>query len=190
MSVKDAAGLAGLSPASIYHAINRGELEAVRLCSRYRIRRSAFDEWIERARVVRRIRSSRRRRGRCRSRISRAASATCCALLAGFVMSVERVVRGDGSVVWRVRWRQAGQNRAKVLGRKRDAEAFDAELRRRKRLGELALLDAGKQPLREFGKEWWRLYAEPNLARATLELYAMLWDTHILPRLGSVRCAS
>ena len=101
-------------------------------------------------------------------------------------MSVERVVRGDGSVVWRVRWRQAGQNRAKVLGRKRDAEAFDAELRRRKRLGELALLDAGKQPLREFGKEWWRLYAEPNLARATLELYAMLWDTHILPRLGAV----
>ena len=51
MSVKDAARLAGLSPASIYHAINRGELEAVRLCSRYRIRRAAFDEWIERARV-------------------------------------------------------------------------------------------------------------------------------------------
>jgi excisionase family DNA binding protein len=43
MSAKEAARLAGLSPASIYHAINRGELEAVRLCSRYRIRRSTFD---------------------------------------------------------------------------------------------------------------------------------------------------
>ncbi len=30
------------------------------------------------------------------------------------------------------------------------------------------------------------MYAEPNLARTTLELYAMLWDTHILPRLGRV----
>lgn len=32
-------------------------------------------------------------------------------------MSVERVVRKDGSAVWRVRWRQAGRNRSKVLGR-------------------------------------------------------------------------
>lgn len=79
-------------------------------------------------------------------------------------MSIERVARKDGSVVWRVRWRQAGQNRSKVLGRKRDAEAFDAELRRRKRTGEIAQLDAGKETLAEFGAEWWRLYAEPNLA--------------------------
>jgi integrase len=101
-------------------------------------------------------------------------------------MSIERVQRQDGSVVWRVRWRQTGRNRSKVLGRKRDAEAFDAELRRRKRTGELAQLDAGKEPLSEFGEEWWSLHAQPNLARATLELYAMLWDTHILPRLGAV----
>ena len=101
-------------------------------------------------------------------------------------MSIERVERRDGSVVWRVRWRQGSRNRSKVVGRKRDAEAFDAELRRRKRTGELAQLDAGKEPLREFGEEWWSLHAQPNLARSTLELYAMLWDTHILPRLGEV----
>ena len=87
-------------------------------------------------------------------------------------MSVERVERKDGSVVWRVRWRQGGRNRSKVLGRKRDAEAFDAELVRRKRTGELAQLDAGKEPLADFGEEWWRLYAEPNLARSTLQVYA------------------
>jgi hypothetical protein len=101
-------------------------------------------------------------------------------------VSIERVERKDGSVVWRVRWRQGSRNRSKVLGRKRDAEAFDAELRRRKRTGELAQLDAGREPLREFGEEWWSLHAQPNLARSTLELYAMLWDTHILPRLGDV----
>ena len=101
-------------------------------------------------------------------------------------MSVERVERSDGSVVWRVRWRQGGRNRAKVLGRKRDAEAFDAEITRRKRTGELAQLDAGKEPLASFGEEWWRLYAEPNLARSTLQVYAVQWDAHILPRLGGV----
>ena len=101
-------------------------------------------------------------------------------------MSIERVERKDGSVVWRVRWRQGGRNRSKVLGRKRDAEAFDAELVRRKRTGELAQLDAGKESLADFGEEWWRLYAEPNLARSTLQVYAVQWDAHVLPRLGSV----
>jgi integrase len=86
-----------------------------------------------------------------------------------------------------VRWRQAGQNRSKVLGRKRDGEAFDAELRRKRRTGELTALDAGKETLAEFGEEWWKLYAEPNLAASTLKVYAILWDTHVLPRLGSLR---
>lgn len=101
-------------------------------------------------------------------------------------MSVERVERSDGSVVWRVRWRQGERNRSKVLGRKRDAEAFDAEARRRKRTGELATLDSGRESLAAFGEEWWRLYGEPNLAASTLQVYAALWDAHILPRLGSV----
>ena len=102
-------------------------------------------------------------------------------------MSVEKVVRKDGQVAWRVRWRQGTHNRSKVLGRKRDAEAFDAEIRRRRRTGELGLMDAGNETLAEFGREWWRLYAEPNLSRSTLRVYAMLWDTHILPRLGELK---
>src|SRR4051794_4600042 len=102
-------------------------------------------------------------------------------------MSVEKVARKDGSVVWRVRWRQAGQNRAKVLGRKRDAEAFDAELKRRRRLGELGLLEAGNERLVDFAQDWWQLYAEPNLAQSTLRVYAQLWDAHILPRLGGLK---
>jgi integrase len=99
-------------------------------------------------------------------------------------VSIERIERSSG-VVWRVRWRdQAGRERSRVIGRKRDAEAFDADLRRRKRTGELNMVDAGKQTLAEFVEEWWLLYAAPNLAPATLELYAMLWDKHVLPRLG------
>jgi len=102
-------------------------------------------------------------------------------------VSVEKVARTDGQVVWRVRWRQGGRNRSKVLGRKRDADAFDAEIRRRRRLGDLGLIDAGNERLADFGEEWWRLYAEPNLSKSTLRLYAMLWDTHILPRLGDLK---
>jgi excisionase family DNA binding protein len=47
----EAAALAGLSTRAIYRAIQRGELRAVRLCSRLRIPRDAFDEWVARATV-------------------------------------------------------------------------------------------------------------------------------------------
>jgi excisionase family DNA binding protein len=43
----EAAALAGLSTRAIYRAIDRGELRAVRLCSRLRIPRDAFEAWIE-----------------------------------------------------------------------------------------------------------------------------------------------
>ncbi len=102
-------------------------------------------------------------------------------------MSIERIKR-KGSVVWRVRWRDnSGREHSRVLGRKRDAESFDAEIRRRKRAGDLDVVDASKQTLAEFVEEWWRLYAQPNLAPATLKLYAMLWDKHVLPQLGALR---
>jgi integrase len=101
-------------------------------------------------------------------------------------MSVERVKR-KGGVVWRVRWRDSsGHGRSRVLGRKRDAEAFDAEIRRRKRAGDLALQSAGKESLAEFAEKWFELYAAPTLARSTLTSYASTWDRHVLPRLGGL----
>ena len=105
-------------------------------------------------------------------------------------MSVERVER-KGGVVWRVRWRdEQGRVRSKVVGRKRDADAFEAEVVRRKRTGDLDLLTGGRQTLADFAQEWWKLYAAPNLAARTLRSYAGLWDRHVLPRLGSMRLNS
>ncbi len=102
-------------------------------------------------------------------------------------MSVERVER-KGGAVWRVRWRdEQGRARSKVVGWKRDADAFDAEVVRRKRTGDLDLLSGGRQTLADFAQEWWKLYAAPNLAARTLRSYAGLWDRHVLPRLGSMR---
>jgi hypothetical protein len=44
-------------------------------------------------------------------------------------MSVERVSRKSG-IVWRVRYRDdAGNPHSKVLGSKRDAQAFDADVK-------------------------------------------------------------
>ena len=48
----EAAALAGLSTRAIYRAIQRGELSAVRLCSRVRIAREGSDQWVQRG-VVR-----------------------------------------------------------------------------------------------------------------------------------------
>ena len=102
-------------------------------------------------------------------------------------MSVERVER-KGGAVWRVRWRdEQGRARSKVVGRKRDAEAFEAEVVRRKRTGDLDLLTGGRETLADFAEGWWKLYAVPNLAARTLRSYAGLWDRHVLPRLGSMR---
>lgn len=47
----EAAEMAGLSTRAIYRAIARGDLPAARLCSRLRIAREDFDEWVARSAV-------------------------------------------------------------------------------------------------------------------------------------------
>lgn len=96
-------------------------------------------------------------------------------------MSVER--RSGGR--WRVRWREAGRNRSREFERKRDAEAFDAEVRRRRQLGALATLDAGGESLDEFVAGTWAPNHAALLAPATQALYTHLYDRHIGPRLGA-----
>jgi integrase len=103
-------------------------------------------------------------------------------------MSVQRRRLASGRVGYIVRWREgSGTQRSRTFDRKRDARDFDADLRRRRRLGELDLLDAGRDTLDSFAAEWWRLHAEANLERSTRESYADLYDRHVLPRLGDVQ---
>ncbi len=101
-------------------------------------------------------------------------------------MSVRRRVLASGRVVWEVRWLDGVHKRSRAFSRKRDADSFDADLRRRKRLGDLDLLDAGRQTLHDFAREWWKVYADPSLSLKTRSVYAGLWDRHILPRLGGM----
>jgi integrase len=95
-------------------------------------------------------------------------------------VSIEMVKPG----VWRVRWREGSRNRSRVLGRRRDAEAFDAEVKRKRRLGELALMERGTESLADFVQEWYAKYAVPNLEPRTIDLYEWLLNSHILPGLG------
>ncbi len=101
-------------------------------------------------------------------------------------MSVHRRVHPSGKVAWRVRWREGGVLKSRDFARKRDADAFETEVRHRAQLGDLEMLEAGKQHLDELAREWWSTYAEPNLAAKTRVMYASVWDRYVLPRLGGM----
>ena len=83
---------------------------------------------------------------------------------------------------WELRWREAGRYASRTLDRKKDAEQFDIDRRRRKQLGQAAIPE--DVPLREFVKTYWRLHAIPNLADSTRDFYARTLANHIVPRLG------
>lgn len=102
-------------------------------------------------------------------------------------MSVEKRRRGDGKLAYRVRWRDGNTNRVRTFDQLRDAYRFDADIRRRKQLGEVGLLDAGRQTLNDFFEEWWSRYAEPFLSAKTREMYRGLWDRRLSPGLGHLR---
>jgi integrase len=101
-------------------------------------------------------------------------------------MSVEKVTRTGGEVVWRVRWRQHGRNRARTFSRRRDAADFDADLRRHRRAGGLAVIDAGTETLGEFVTGTWAVTHAATLAPKTRGHYAGLYDHHIRPYLGAI----
>ena len=102
-------------------------------------------------------------------------------------MSIERVERKDGSVVWRVRWRQArpqplegARAQARRRGLRRRARAPQAHRRAgrsstpaRRRSPSSARSGGGCTPSR-------------TSRASTLQVYAVLWDAHVLPRLGSI----
>jgi integrase len=88
--------------------------------------------------------------------------------------------------VWVVRWREGGQRPQRTFDRKADADLFDAEITRRKRLGTLAQLDAGAETLDDYVEHAWGGSHTAHLSARTLEYYAQLYDFHISPTLGSV----
>lgn len=101
-------------------------------------------------------------------------------------MSVEKVQRRNLEIVWRVRWREHGRNRARTFSTRRDALDFDADRRRARRAGTLSLLDAGAESLDDYVTGPWAHAHAPLLAPKTRRDYASYYDRHVSPRLGNV----
>ena len=95
-------------------------------------------------------------------------------------MSVHAYTTGDGTH-WQVRWREAhGKVRTRSFTSKRDANAFDADIKSRKFKGE-ALPRPGRETLAAAYNEWFRL-AGSMLAPATQRTYRAAWDAHVRGR--------
>ena len=101
-------------------------------------------------------------------------------------MSVEKRTNGDGSRSWRVRWREGDRNRARTFRARRDAELFEADLVRRRRLGSLATLDNGTMTLDRFVADTWAPQRAADLKPATRAFYAGLYGAHIGPTFAHV----
>ncbi|MCW2986834.1 MAG: site-specific integrase [Conexibacter sp.] len=103
-------------------------------------------------------------------------------------MSVHLKVTDAGTKRYVARWREGDRNRSRSFTRKRDAEAYDAEVERRRQLGPVAVqrLDAGRERLDDYVTGTWAVSHAAHLAPGTRRLYASLYDAHIEPFLGSV----
>lgn len=107
-------------------------------------------------------------------------------------MSVQRVVLADGTVSWRVRWRDGGRGsrmNSRSFARKADAVAFDDELRRRRRLGDMATVLGSQDTLDHYVAATWAKTHAVTLTRSTARTYAGLYDLHVSPYLGQLKLA-
>ncbi|MDQ3676401.1 MAG: tyrosine-type recombinase/integrase [Actinomycetota bacterium] len=100
-------------------------------------------------------------------------------------MSVHRTRRGSGTV-YVVRWREGESNRQRTFDRHADARSWDTEVRRRRQLGTLHLLDAGTITLDEYVTGTWAQAHAATLAPKTRSTYGWAYDHHVAPRLGAL----
>lgn len=101
-------------------------------------------------------------------------------------MSVRRLEHG-----WEVRWREQGRHRARRFDRRVDAQAWDAELRRRRQLGPLAVaqLTTTAPSLDQWIEQRWAPEHASLLEQSTRERYANVYERHIAPFLGDASIA-
>ena len=106
-------------------------------------------------------------------------------------MSVQKrtTKRPDGKIrttSWRVRWKEGKHWKSRTFDSKADADTFDRELKRRQKLGTLALIDVGSETLDTYVTETWTPAHLSQLAPKTRAIYATIYDHHVSPTLGGV----
>jgi hypothetical protein len=99
-------------------------------------------------------------------------------------MSIQ--VRSNGKLL--VRYTdQLGQSKGRTFEahEKRRAQDFDAEMKRRRRMGELVA--PSEITLSKLRDRWKAVGAGRTLAPKTIEIYDGVWKQHIEPKLGNAR---
>ncbi|HZW10029.1 MAG TPA: tyrosine-type recombinase/integrase [Phycisphaerales bacterium] len=104
-------------------------------------------------------------------------------------MSVHRVLRKDGDTSYEVRWREGTRQRSRRFELKRDADAWDREVTRRRQLGPLAVqqLTVKGPTLSDWIVTRWSPEHASNLEQKTRTLYANTYAVHIEPWLGHLK---
>lgn len=100
-------------------------------------------------------------------------------------MSIQRKSGPRGRYRYEVRWLEGDRHRSRTFDRKRDAEDFEAERRRRAQLGAHAPAEPSPEPLRDWLEEWWEREAH-GWARSTRLTRAAVLDKWITPWIGDV----
>ena len=92
-------------------------------------------------------------------------------------MGPRRMTLSSGEVRWEIRYNDAGRGspyRRRRFDRKEDAQTFLDEMRRRRRLGELAESEWARRTVRALALDWWAFYVVPNLSPRTRRDYKKL----------------
>ena len=87
---------------------------------------------------------------------------------------------------WVVRYRDGDRHAQRTFELKGDAQDFDAEVRRRRRLGTLATLTPTTTTLNDYMEASWAPAHRVLLAPRTREVYAQSYDRHIADTLGKM----
>lgn len=104
-------------------------------------------------------------------------------------MSVQRYTTADGRVRYRARVKHHGREVAtRVFDRKRDAETWEEEQKRRLRMGEWFDTRRGRVALAVVAADW--LQARKTIKLNSQLLEAGVWARHIEPRFGKTPVAS
>ena len=103
-------------------------------------------------------------------------------------MSVHRRIDAKGRTRYQVKWREHGRQRSRTFDRRRDADAWDVEVKRRTSLGPLAVqqLTATGPTLGEWIAGPWRAEHGSTLAERTRSTYASVYHSHIAADLEHV----
>lgn len=101
-------------------------------------------------------------------------------------MSVHTIMKAGKVFRYEVRWSERGRQRSRRFLAKRDADAWDLEVRRRQQLGPLAVeyLTVKGTTLSGWIDEHWAPEHAAGLAESTRERYAFAYEVHIEPWLG------